>query len=162
VLADYQGHARVFCPHVLGWCEGAARCLAYQFAGSSSSGRIFPGSPNNWRCFQVDELRNVRLQSGRWHGGPSHERPQRCMDTVDVDVEKPETLPHRVLLGRVQASLPTATVTTKGQVTIPKVIREALKVHPGDRLDFRVDAQGRMVIRHVHAERKPPTSHGRR
>jgi hypothetical protein len=48
----------------------------------------------------VDELENVRLQAGRWHGGPSHERRQRCVDTVDVDLEKPETLPLRVLTGR--------------------------------------------------------------
>jgi hypothetical protein len=100
VLADDHGHARVFCPHILGWCDGAPRCLAYQFRGTSKSGPIVPGSPDNWRCFRVDELENVRLQAGRWHGGPSHERPQRCVDTVDVDLEKPETLPLRVLTGR--------------------------------------------------------------
>jgi AbrB family looped-hinge helix DNA binding protein len=148
VLGDYHGRARVFCPHVLGWCRGARRCLGYQFGGSSRSGRILPGSPNNWRCFNIDDLRNVRLRPGRWYGGPSHERPQRCMDVVDVDVEKPETLADQRGHGRRgEALVPTATLTSKGQVTIPKVIREALKVNTGDRLDFVVESEGRVVVR---------------
>ena len=31
-----------------------------------------------------------------------------------------------------------ATITSKGQVTVPKSVREALKLHEGDRLLFRV------------------------
>lgn len=31
-----------------------------------------------------------------------------------------------------------ATITSKGQVTIPKSVREALELHEGDRLLFRV------------------------
>jgi hypothetical protein len=76
----------------LGSWTGDARCLVYQFGGSSSTGPITPGSPNNWRCLRVEELRNVRLQPGRWYYGPSHQRPQRCIEVVDLDVEKPETL----------------------------------------------------------------------
>jgi antitoxin PrlF len=43
--------------------------------------------------------------------------------------------------------MPTATVTTKGQVTIPRSIRQALKVGAGDRLDFILEAEGRVVVR---------------
>ena len=154
MLADYHGHFRLFCPHVVGWCEGAPRCLGYQFAGTSNSGRIVPGSPNNWRCFKVDELRNIRLQAGRWLGGPSHERPQRCMDTVDVDVEKPETLPRPVVHGGAAPQVPSAIVTSKVQVSIPKAIREALKVHAGDCLDFVLEDEGRRVVVRV----RPPGS----
>jgi hypothetical protein len=92
VVAEYHGHVREFCPYVLGWCHGEARCLVYQFGGSSQSGSIAPGSPNNWRCLKVAELRKVRLRPGRWYSGPSHERPQSCVDVIDLDVEKPETL----------------------------------------------------------------------
>jgi AbrB family looped-hinge helix DNA binding protein len=43
--------------------------------------------------------------------------------------------------------MPRATVTTKGQVTIPRSIRHALKIGAGDRLDFILEAEGRVVVR---------------
>ena len=33
-----------------------------------------------------------------------------------------------------------ATITAKGQVTVPKPIRDRLKLKPGDRIDFVLDA----------------------
>ena len=38
--------------------------------------------------------------------------------------------------------MPTATLTTKGQVTIPKEVREHLGVETGDRLSFVVQDDG--------------------
>jgi AbrB family looped-hinge helix DNA binding protein len=35
--------------------------------------------------------------------------------------------------------MPSSHLTSKGQVTIPKPIRQLLKVQPGDRVDFVVD-----------------------
>jgi antitoxin PrlF len=43
--------------------------------------------------------------------------------------------------------MPSATVTSKGQVTIPKQIRDLLGVKTGDLLDFVVDTRGRVEIR---------------
>jgi antitoxin PrlF len=43
--------------------------------------------------------------------------------------------------------VPRATVTSKGQITIPRSIRQALKVGVGDRLDFVLEAEGRVVVR---------------
>jgi antitoxin PrlF len=43
--------------------------------------------------------------------------------------------------------VPRATVTSKGQVTIPRSIRQALKVGTGDRLDFELETEGRVVVR---------------
>ncbi|MBI3603770.1 MAG: AbrB/MazE/SpoVT family DNA-binding domain-containing protein [Nitrospirae bacterium] len=40
----------------------------------------------------------------------------------------------------------TSTVTSKGQTTIPKKIRERLNLHPGDRLEFIVDEDGRVMV----------------
>ena len=63
----------------------------------------------------------------------------------------------------------TAKVTTKGQVTIPRSIRQALKVGAGDRLDFILDARGGVVLRPanrglgeikgiLHAARRKPVT----
>jgi antitoxin PrlF len=43
--------------------------------------------------------------------------------------------------------MPTATVTSKGQVTLPRKVREALKVRPGDRIDFVLDSNGEVRVR---------------
>ena len=40
-----------------------------------------------------------------------------------------------------------ATLTSKGQITIPKQVREHLKLNPGDKLDFVIESGGRVVIR---------------
>ncbi len=39
-----------------------------------------------------------------------------------------------------------ATITTKGQVTIPKEIRELLGVEPGDRVLFWRNPEGQIVV----------------
>jgi AbrB family looped-hinge helix DNA binding protein len=46
----------------------------------------------------------------------------------------------------------TSTVTSKGQITIPKEIRERLHIKTGDRLDFRVEGDG--AVRIVPVARK--------
>jgi antitoxin PrlF len=38
------------------------------------------------------------------------------------------------------------TVTAKGQVTIPKAVREALGIKPGSRIDFKRAADGSIVL----------------
>ena len=43
--------------------------------------------------------------------------------------------------------MPTATMTSKGQLVVPKPIRDLLGIHPGDRLDFLVLDDGNVVIR---------------
>ena len=45
--------------------------------------------------------------------------------------------------------MPRATVTSKGQVTIPRSIRRALKVGAGDQLDFVLESGGRVVVQPV-------------
>lgn len=40
----------------------------------------------------------------------------------------------------------TATVTSKGQVTIPKDVRDRLNIGPGSRIEFIVEASGRTAI----------------
>lgn len=40
----------------------------------------------------------------------------------------------------------TTTVTAKGQVTIPKPVREFLGIGPGSKVDFRRSTDGRIVL----------------
>ncbi|MCP9291064.1 AbrB/MazE/SpoVT family DNA-binding domain-containing protein [Gracilimonas sediminicola] len=42
--------------------------------------------------------------------------------------------------------MPTATITSKGQVTIPKKIRDELGLKPGDKVNFEVDKQGNLNV----------------
>ena len=42
--------------------------------------------------------------------------------------------------------MPAATLTSKGQITIPKPVREALKLQTGDRVEFLVAADGTVTI----------------
>ena len=39
-----------------------------------------------------------------------------------------------------------ATLTSKGQITVPAAVRADMGLAPGDRLRFRRDADGRMII----------------
>ena len=45
--------------------------------------------------------------------------------------------------------MPVATLTSKGQLVIPKDIREYLHLQPGDRLDFIIRDDGDVVLRPV-------------
>ena len=40
----------------------------------------------------------------------------------------------------------TATVTSKGQITIPKEIRDRLRLRPGDKIGFNVDQKGNIRV----------------
>ncbi len=47
--------------------------------------------------------------------------------------------------------MPTSTLTTRGQTTIPKDIREALDLQPGDRLEFTLRGD-QVVLRRAGAD----------
>jgi antitoxin PrlF len=40
----------------------------------------------------------------------------------------------------------TSILTSKGQITIPKDIRNRLNLHPGDRLEFVIDEDCRVLV----------------
>ena len=42
--------------------------------------------------------------------------------------------------------MPTATITSKGQITVPKEIRDHLGVAAGDRLSFQIGSTGEVVV----------------
>ncbi len=50
------------------------------------------------------------------------------------------------------------TVTRKGQVTIPKPVRDRLGLKPGNTVDFRLTDDGRVVLVKAGRRTKPPRS----
>lgn len=47
------------------------------------------------------------------------------------------------------------TVTTKGQVTIPKSVRDLLGLEPGSKVEFRAGIDGEIVLKRADDERPP-------
>lgn len=45
--------------------------------------------------------------------------------------------------------MPTATITSKGQITLPREVRDHLHVREGDRVEFEIDLQGEVRVRPV-------------
>ncbi len=41
------------------------------------------------------------------------------------------------------------TITTKGQITIPKSVRESLKLNPGDKIEFTVMDKMEVIMRPI-------------
>ncbi len=82
VHADYKDYYMQMCPHVIGWKNGKAHALFYQFAGQSSSGNL-----PQWRCMDSDEVSNVSVVAGPWHTGQGQNQPQTCVDEIDAEVQ---------------------------------------------------------------------------
>lgn len=47
-----------------------------------------------------------------------------------------------------------ATITAKGQVTVPKAIRDKLRLKPGDKIDFVLEPSGELRVTPVTASVK--------
>lgn len=56
----------------------------------------------------------------------------------------------------------TLTMSSKGQLTVPRALRDKLKLRPGCQIDARVDDQGRLILTPILYEpedflaRRPP------
>jgi antitoxin PrlF len=48
-------------------------------------------------------------------------------------------------------------VTVKGQVTIPKSVRDALDIGPGSAVEFVMDDDGRIVLRKADGRKRRPS-----
>jgi antitoxin PrlF len=45
-----------------------------------------------------------------------------------------------------------STITSKGQTTIPKEVREKLNLRPGDKINFTVESDGRVYIQPLNVD----------
>ena len=83
LTAIYQQRVRHFSPHCLGRNKaGGFSVLGFQYAGQSGSVLPLDGQ---WRCFQLRNLTEVRVNAERWRTGSGHSRPSDCVKQVDVD-----------------------------------------------------------------------------
>ena len=80
VIGTYHGEERVFSPHALGTKRGVPHALVYQYAGGSRSG--LPGS-GEWRCLDVEQLSDIRLEPGPWRTAANVFNPQSCLDDIE-------------------------------------------------------------------------------
>jgi antitoxin PrlF len=48
--------------------------------------------------------------------------------------------------------MPRSTVTSKGQITIPKEIRDQMGLKPGDRVDFVSNRKGEISLRIINTD----------
>jgi len=48
--------------------------------------------------------------------------------------------------------MPIATVTSKGQITVPKEIRDQLGLRSGSRVDFKIERSGKVVFRPLNRD----------
>ena len=94
VVARYHDRERIFSPHALGSKRGAAHVLVYQYAGESERG-LPPGG--EWRCLDLEELSDIRLEPGAWRTAENVFNPQSCLDEIDVVADP---LPPRAARGR--------------------------------------------------------------
>ena len=51
-----------------------------------------------------------------------------------------------------------ATVTRKGQVTVPKAVRDPLGINPGSKVDFEIGKDGRAFLRRIGKHKIKPSS----
>lgn len=54
--------------------------------------------------------------------------------------------------------MPSATITSKGQVTIPKQIRDRLNLKTGDTVNFELESDNRALL--IPSKRKPSDIYG--
>jgi hypothetical protein len=81
VICTYSGRRRELCPHIIGTNkDGEEAVLAWQFGGESS------GKLPQWRCLKPSNVSNARARDGRWYEGGSHSTTQRCVNTIDLDI----------------------------------------------------------------------------
>ena len=83
IFCMYGGYPRQLCPIILGHSQGEEKALTYQVGGQSKSGLPPQGE---WRCLWLSKISNVQLHDGPWLTGSSHNRPQGCVEIVDLDV----------------------------------------------------------------------------
>lgn len=86
VTGVYQGHDRVFCPHILGQMRGQWAIRGWQFGGTSSRPERLP----DWSNFYLTDLIDLTSRTGDWHRGwvNGKGRPNSGFESIDTVAEQ--------------------------------------------------------------------------
>ena len=71
---------------------------------------------------------------------------------LGIESKKNAERPTAALYSKFSHGIQGATLTRKGQTTIPKDVRKALGLRPGDRMEFIIEADGRVVLLGVNCD----------
>ena len=87
VAAMYEGHPRLFCPHLLGRSKlGRWHAFCYQFGGTSDSGlKTVAEGVGGWRCVLVEKLKLSRIAV--WSMAHGAANRQTCIEEVEFDAD---------------------------------------------------------------------------
>src|SRR5689334_18296024 len=85
VHLNYGGDPREVCPHALGMRDDTLHVLVYQYGGRSRTGRLVPGSNENWRCMALDKITDVVIVEDDWKSSHNGERPRTCLESVILE-----------------------------------------------------------------------------
>ena len=94
------------------------------------------------RADQRQRLEMPLLRGGDRRGAGARDRarnPSAVMRSGFLTVSKESC-------GKI-STMSSAKMTSKGQITVPKRIRETLRLEPGDRIEFSASASGEVVVR---------------
>lgn len=59
------------------------------------------------------------------------------------------------MISLLQDDMETSTVTSKGQITIPKAVRDRMRLKAGDKLEFRIEESGMTSVRRARPAENP-------
>ena len=84
ISASYNSYFRKISPYELGTKGNKYQCLFYQYGGESSSGTIDGRSKHNWRCMELNKLKNIQILDEPLFKPDvvSHKKPSNCIDKV--------------------------------------------------------------------------------
>jgi AbrB family looped-hinge helix DNA binding protein len=52
-----------------------------------------------------------------------------------------------------------ATLTSKGQISIPKLVRDSLALHPGDKIEFILTKNNELMLKRKHPHGRGEDTH---
>ena len=84
VRARYHGHERLLCPHALGWTNARPRMLAYQAAGTTSTGPLPVAPQQRWRSMFIDEIEDPVITDDRWETADNYSHHFNGIDTIEI------------------------------------------------------------------------------